>query len=669
MQILRKVRPLLLALVLVATAMGWVVAQEAGGVKVLVDKDHNALITMQDESSGSGGGTFNAGIDFAPALATFNTEVDLKDAVGAQGGAVSLYSELSDKNMLLVGDFKVPLPPEANATVTADARGSTTNNVGHVEVKADFSVPNPKGGQEPLTGLTVSGSSNTDYHKANLKLNFNANAAGVQEKLPVKTAKLTIAETGTGADVVTDITLDAAVAANSEPGKQIAAMKGQENRIVDGIKGQLANVPGLTVEVVEVTRLEAKDDTANFAIHIKIKGWRETLNSFAGMMLGRIPDVDPAVMRDSLKSMLALQLDKVNLDVKVDAASVSGSLEIGASNMDQFLQGYMKVMGVVQEQTMKEQLEKAQGNKGAEMAARWGAAIQKQAADWNAKSIVAMISAKATVDQSFNVTVDLKDGKVTGKGEIKSDTSNMDAVMANMKQAGLPSFDRVGFLANVKTEGGNASGSIYASSQGDLIGAVKQLAVQPAMADPELKATAEVINGITLKDSKMTGELKDQKLHLSGYLETSDLTPAAKAALKQIDPNLTGTPDGARIDVKAADNKTTTNLSIRFKEFMTGKAEGDIKTAVGGLVGGQNVTVTMNADAGQVALQPALQKPTIAMPGALAQVKTTAESTLFAGGGLPGLPGGGGKTGTIIAIVVGALVLIGIAMAATKKKA
>src|ERR1051326_7867881 len=133
---------LLAAVALILSVMGWAVAQgAAGGPKVLIDKDRNALVVHQKEepSTGKGAATLNAGVDLGPGLSTYKLDLDLKDEVGAKGGNVALYSEMGDKSSLLVGQFNVPVPPDQKIAVKADGKLQAANNVGHVDATVDAS--------------------------------------------------------------------------------------------------------------------------------------------------------------------------------------------------------------------------------------------------------------------------------------------------------------------------------------------------------------------------------------------------------------------------------------------------------------------------------------------------------------------------------------------------
>lgn len=676
----RFILPLALAAAMLLSMLGWAVAQGAGApVKVLVDKDHNALITVDREESESskGGGSIHAGVDLATGLATYKVEADLKDATGGQtaGGNLSIYSEATDKSGLFLADFKLPLPGDAKVNVTADGKIQVGNNVMHADVKADATFPNPKPGQAPpFTGATLEGTNHTDYKSFKANVKFSAAAPNLQQMVPVKDAKITVSETAAkkeGSDAVevsTTLVVEATVDARSQPGQMIAQIKANPKMIADMMKQKLS-AAGVQVESVEVTKADVQGDNASFALTIKAKGLRDVITNFAGMFLGNIPNVDPKMLADALKSMLQIQFEKLEIAAKVDNG-VTGSVDVSGNNIDKFMEGYMKVMSVVQEQALAEQRKKAAGNKSAEFFFKWQAAVQKKVNELNAASFKAMVAAGAAADQTFNLNLEMKDNNVSVKAALKSDTTNADKVMEELKKVGMPTLDRLGALFNVKTEGNLVSGTIYGVSAGPWLDAVKSILVAPAQQDPDLKPTADLVANLQLKDLKMSGELKDQKLTLNGYLETSDLTPAAKAALAQAAPNVTGTLDGGRLDVTSAEGKSKTNAKLHFKEFMSGKADADVKTAVSDLLGGAPVEVSMNADAGQVALAPALSKPEVAMPAALAAVKSTGDSTLFPGGPLAGAPGlPGGNTGMIIAIAAGALVLIGLLVAMTKKKA
>jgi len=379
--------------------------------------------------------------------------------------------------------------------------------------------------------------------------------------------------------------------------------------------------------------------------------------------------MDATQASDAVKDIIALQLDKLNIEAKIETNSVSGSIDTSVSGLEKFIAGYTRLMAAIQEQGMKAELAKEHG-KSEELALKWAAAIQKKAMEFNAQYYQLLLSSNVNIDQSFKVLVENKDNTLHANAELKSDTTNMDKVMAGLKQAGYAVGTRAGLLFNVKAENNQVTGNFYASSDGNMVETLKQFLVQPATQDPDLKPIADTLNGIQVKDMKASGELKDQKLTLNGYVETSDLSPVAKAGLTQIDPNFQAGPEGARLAFSSAEGKGKMGLKIRFKEFMPGKSEDDIKKAVSALMDTDNVEVVMNAKDSDLAMD-ALSKPGVSMPADLVALKTQSEATLFVSGGpgLPGLGGAGGNTGTIIAIVVGALVLIGIVVAASKKKA
>jgi len=193
--------------------------------------------------------------------------------------------------------------------------------------------------------------------------------------------------------------------------------------------------------------------------------------------------------------------------------------------------------------------------------------------------------------------------------------------------------------------------------------------VVPAQKDPELKPVADALIATQLKDKRFSLDVSNDKLTGVGYGESSDLTAVWTAAVKAASPTLQATPDGLRVDGTASTGKQHLETKLHFKSFMPGKSDADIKAAVSTLLGGLPVEVSTGADAAQVALGAPLTKPDVAMPAALARVKTEGDATLFASAvSLPGIGGGSSRGGTMVVIVIGALILIGLAVAASRKK-
>jgi hypothetical protein len=400
---------------------------------------------------------------------------------------------------------------------------------------------------------------------------------------------------------------------------------------------------------------------ASLSVTITIKDLRGPLGALGGMGVGRLNPSNPSAVVDAFKDLLSLT-GKLSLSIKVDPGLASGSLEVDATHLDTFLHGYMTVVGLMQEANTKQQLSRAH-SPAEKMFIKWMSLIQKRTSDLNAASFKALAESGATSEQSISVNLEAKGPDVTVSLNGKSDTNNIERATAALKAAGFPTIDKGGVVFSVKTENGNLVGNFYVSVLGNAVDSLKSLLVAPAQADAELKATADLLANLQLKDAKMVGGLKDQKLALSGYVETSDLTPTAKAALAQAAPKLSATPDGARIEASAANGKGEVTVKLHFKDFMPGKSAQDITSSLGADPSALKVEVDAAGD--KISLGAALTKPAVSMPSTLASVKASGDAMVAVA------PSGSaaGSSKTTIAIVAGAVVLLLIAGAASRKSA
>lgn len=638
---------------------------------VFVDKDRNAVIQIDTQRTARdiSTGTVTAGSDLASGLSTVtaNMEFSPESAAKMKGMKVTTYGQVDTNNTLFLGTFNVPLQDDLQkAKIDGDAKVQQNDKNVHAELTFSGNVPKPSGSSAPLSKLALDATSKTDYKTFNGKLSLNVNAE-VMKQSPLKDLDLNIAEPDantTSLDLNITVDLGNPMAAQMKP--QLEQIKSNPTMFEGMIKSTLekyAKVETLSLKA-DVTGNDGK-----ITFSVKLSGLRAKLNEQMSKMAD-MPglEIDPAALKQAVENMLAITVDKFNLNAKVAGDALTASITADAKNFDKFLAGYTVVMSMVQEASFKQQQLRSADNKPAQMAFKWWHAIQKHLSELSQTSMTEMAAAGATVSQSFKLDVDVKD-QVTFNGSASQDVTNFDKAFTAMKSKGFPMLDGAGLIAHVKTDNGVLGGSVFLSAKGNVPQLLKTLFVDPAKNEAELKPAADLLSTLNWQDGRLSLTLNDTKLAYQSFVKTSDLTPVVGAIQAVGMPELVGALKGVRFDATSKEGKQNTTARFGYTSFMTGKSGDDIKTMMGKVFDVTDVTVNESADANQIALSK-VEEPKIEMPAELASLKGEGETQVAAVPSAPGAAGGAGgmNTNVLIGIGVAILALLGIVMASGKKK-
>jgi hypothetical protein len=668
---MKKVVPALVVLVVwLSCALGSALyAQDKpDAIAVNIDKDRNALISTSSVGNGDGAKTsVHLGTDFASGLSALDLTAGVPPSQQANAHRnVDVYAESNDNESIAVGNGSIALPPDLKGKLSADAQVvQTSDNMG-INAKFDVSMANPQPNKVPFNKFAVDGSSKTDYKSWTATLHVNASVPDLQKKVQLNTVQLTWLDT-TDKDNKISSTAQLTISAdpNSQFAQQIKNLAANKTQTEEMLKSRLGMVAGLTVESLKIDKAEVNDKTAELAISLKATGIRDAISRYSDIVPFAQYGFDDAQMKSAINNILALTFDKFDLSVKLDKDTVAGSLDLSAKNATKAMTGYLNLMSSIQQSKSKDLLVKAQ-DPSAKMAVQWYLAIQKRLEQLNQDAFDAMSTNGASLEQSLSMSIEAKPDIISLTGNLQQKMSNIGKALAQLKTKGWPVFDRAGFTMNLKSDGPNATGMFYATARGNVFEAAKSFIVTPAQQDPDLKSTADLLNSVKLQDARLVGNFKDGNFTMKGYVQNSDLSTVASVALKALAPNMPADPTGARLTVESDGSKTTTTASLGFKQFMPGKSNEDVQNAIEQLTKSNNVVVKADADAATVALAPKLDKPAIEMPAALTSVRQTAEAQLFPVSAIGG--GGAPSLGLIIGVAVAVLALLGIAMAASRKK-
>lgn len=675
--------PALCAVLFVGCLFGWAMAQSGGkgGVSVLIDKDRNAVLQTDSQGPGAGPttptGTSAVAMDFEKGLSTVKVTLQptAEMRTKMQGATGNLYTQVGNDNSLLIGDFKVTLPPEAKMTLDFSALLSQTGKTGHVEGKIDLAVAPAKANPSPVTRFSVDGTSKSDYKTATTKLNYSVDSTDIQKKSSLKSLKLSISEAAGKDAVTTTVDFNATGDAAGSFGQMLTQMGGKD-KFTEMIKKGLERA-SIKVESVEVSKAEVTGDTAALAFVIKASGLRQQVTMMLDLMvLSRLQaqGMDSQAIKAGIDTMLQAQAEKLDVEAKFEKDTVSGTIDMGMRNMDKFLEGYFTIAEAMQGANFKKMEEKAQ-DKPSQMALKWAQAIQKHSFAFNRQFFTSMAANGASQEGSFKLAVDLKDpANIKVTGEARQHTSNLEKAMAEMRQKGYNLPERTGALIKIAAKGGDLTGSVYSTSQGNIWEFLKAYLVTPAKSEADLKDAVDMITNLKLEDLRLTGALGGDKIDLVGYMKTSDLSPVIAAIQKVAAPNVVGVATGLRADMSSTAEGQKSGFKLGFKGFMKDKSADDIKTALSM----SGADVKENVEAAQVALSPAIEQPKVELPSALASLQSASEKEMFPQGlkgpiaGETGGSSGGGiggmSTGALAAIGGGVVLLLIVLVVAMKKK-
>jgi len=684
---------------LLALCVTLAVAQDGATTRVQIDKDRNALIQTSGGMKAPSEDRSHLVLagDLPTGLTTLILQANVpRESATIKAGTMSMYSEMNNAGGLVLGDWKLELSPEAKMLLNGEGKVQINDKIMHADATANLVVPAPE--KPGFTRFSFDGKWNTNVATWGGTFKVDLQGPDLQKSLPVKSFELHVAEQGPGgpapaspapgASPIPPVPLDQltssvdfslSVDAASDLGKDIQKWSADKDKIGEGIKMFLegAKDSKVTVESVAVTKLEVAGDTATFAASIKARGLHEGFKSplmtFLNEYLSSIPGVTPEVVKAATDSVVQLELDKLDLTVAVDAAGAKVSLDAAARNVDSFMKGYTRVEVAIHEYLTKLAEARSKGDRVTSLFVKWWSAIRSNFAATGVKVSEAIAESGATVDQSLALSVEVKDQALSITANAKEDVSHADKVAAVLKQKGVPVLDQVGMLYNVKTDEKERklTGQVYVSGRGDMVKVVKSFLVDPAQQTPSLKSAANLLNNVSVTDSRWGASLKDGQLDLQAYLQTSSLADAATALLVEVAPDVKGSPAAVRVDVDTKDGQVKTTESLLVKGFMPGQSDAQVRAAIAKLRPG---AVEVDAHAATVALEP-VTKPDIKMAESLATVKDNGDKSVMAAvtgapespAAAPGEAEKGSNTTLVVGVVIGVLAILGIAFVAMRK--
>ncbi len=644
----KQFRVLTLLLFLAFCLMQIGLADNSSEVK-LDSATHNAVLKFKSTKKSDGtSGTADVAGDFAKGLSTFKadlkfgpgTQKDLGDAKGA------LYWTMGEV-LEAVAKFDMTVPKESSnkAPKKADLNIESVLSAADSYSKGNFSLTAPAPKKVPK--VSVDGKLDGSAKSFGGGLNFNVELGDDAKQFPVKNLDLNISEN----EGSTTLKLRVAADPKSPIAPQITMMGKSPDQITGGIKGGLESLE-VKVDKVEVSEFkDAPDVTATLTI--VLKDWRGTVSKKLGeSKAGAYENLDEAKMKAAVAKCLEAKFSNIDIKISNNGTAISGVTESKIENFNSFLDGYYDIVGMVMEQQMKDKAE------GADVKQKMLMAYQATAMDQARKMMNVVTEANLTYKGEFKFKMETpvdKDGKVgdlAADGDFNIKMDNFKAYIEKAQAAGLP----VGKSTALKVIGSLNEGTIhftsYANTDAKLIEFYKGL-----LADTMKKAglpddQVKLVKDITVKGGATSIDVTKDGVVGSGYLESSDLTPAIKSVVALADPNFSGDPSGYQVSLATDKDQATIEGQVFFNKLMVGKSNDDIKKALNAPV--------VDAKADDVKLI-AIEKPEVKVPSELASVQADGKK-LLGGGSIASALTGGGTTGGIPTglLALGGLVAVGV---------
>jgi len=652
----KKFRRFLALVVLLAVSlMTLAIAEDK--TEIAIDSARNTAIKFKSSERADGvNGTFEVKGDIVKGLiaAVADLKFDAETAKQMGDAQGNLFYNLANE-MELVGNLDVPVPSDGNDLSKLQGNLESVMTESNAYAKGSFSVEGKSATEAPTVNVDFSAKSDSKAFDG--KVNFDVTSGDMGE-VPFKSLDFTISEP----DDSTTLAIEIKVATSSPMAGQLKQMGQNPDQVKSGITQQLGRA-GIQVESVELGEYKEEGGNASVKLSIKMKEWRNLVKSGVGMMGGGRFDV--AKLSESVNKLLEAKFENINFKLDAEGKTLKGQLTGKVQNIRQFLLGYYELTALITEAQLKDQGDSDDPGK------RFMLAYQAVAMEEAKKGVQAMLDSDMGFDLKGKVNVKSagEDKKtVNASGDLDMSFSNFKAYIAKANEAGIP----VGKNTAIKLQAGmsgqsRVTGTLYAYSDAAFVNYYKRLLLATARqagASPEAMATAEKIE---FKTSAGSLALNKEGLKGSNYLESSDLTPAAKAVLTAASNNkLQGDLTGFAVTGKGEGEKMNIDGAIYFAKFMEGKSAADIKSTLGM----SDATVNEKAKPEEVVLV-AVSKPEVAMPEALKPVaqdgKKLISSPMAAVSGALG--GGKGGSGGLLALGgLAVLGLVGVGMMAGKKK-
>lgn len=628
--------------------------------EILVDSARNAAIKVKTTENADGmSGTFNVGGDIVKGLVSglvdlkFSPEV-AKQLADMQG---AIYYSMTEK-MEIVGNLDMPVPPDAgkdlsklSANMESVASGSKAYGKGDFNVEAKS--------QEKVPAVNVDASAKGDSKNFDGKLTFDVDAEEAAAGIPFKAFNFAITEK----DASTTLSVGASVDAASPQAQNLKQMGQNPDAIKQAITQQFGTA-GVTVENVDIGEYKEEGGLASAKLSITIKDWRNVVKTNLPMMAGG-GQFDAEKVKSAVTQMLEAKFDNIAFNLKVEGKMVKGDLTGKITNTHKLALGYYELASMVTDTQLKDMGGSDDPSK------RFLLAYQTVAMEEAQKAIQAMIDANMGFDFKGKVKIagEGEDKKtVKASGDFNVDFSNYADYITKAQAANLPTAKNAAFKFVLGMAGqGRLTGSVYAYSDANVINYYKKILLAAAKkggAPEDALATAEKVE---LKSSAGAVAITKDGLKGANYLESNDLSPIFKAVIAGASGGkFQGDLTGFSVNGKTEGDKLNIDAMVNFSKFMEGKSADEIKSA---LDAPSSATVKEGAKPEEVKLV-AVTKPEVAMPDSLKSVaadgqKLTASSPMAA---LGGAMGGGGNSMLYILGGLAAVGVVGVGVAAGRKK-
>ena len=630
-----------------------------------MDSSRNAVVQFKktDRAKGVEGG-FDVGSDFGKGISAFKADLKLDaEAQKAFGDGSGGFYAAVGQTLEMVGNLDIPLPEEAKKSgppKKAEALIESAFTEANAYAKGNMALVMPAPG--PVPKINLDGKMDGTSKNFNGTLNFSVDAGDQAKSAPFKTFELLITEK----EALTTVKVSMAVDGKGPAADNFKQVGKNPDQLTNGIKQGLGQA-GIQVEKVELSEFKDSPDVSG-TLTIVLKDWRSTVSTLitaATSSSGAAQKIDGEKLKSGVSKCLEVKIDNLSIKVAVDGTVIKGSVDSKVDNVNAFLTGYYDIVGMVMDMQLKDKGDEA------DFGQKMALAYQSVAFEDAKKIMAAFGESTVTYKGDFKALVEApadKDGKlgdlnVTGDFNLKFD--NFKSYIDKAVAAGLPFGKNSAAKISAKvTEAGRVQASLYVYNDAKVLDYYKKILVASLKKAGAPEDQVKLVEGIELKGGQMAFTASKDGVNGIGYLESSDLTPGAKAVLAAADKNFSGDPTGFSVNGKTEKENMNIDGKFFFAKLLEGKSAAEVKEVM-------NAEVQEGAKPEEVKLV-AVTKPEVKVPANLVAVQDDGKKLMASGGiasSIPGMPGGGkGSNGLLIFGGLIAVVVVGAGIAAGSKK-
>lgn len=262
------------------------------------------------------------------------------------------------------------------------------------------------------------------------------------------------------------------------------------------------------------------------------------------------------------------------------------------------------------------------------------------------------------------LNVSSADGTATVDGELTLNVDGYRDFAEKARAEGLPVADSGLATGSLRlTDAGRLGGEYYAYTDADVPGYYKSLVLEALSRTGAAEETSSLVEEASLEEAAFSLNLEGGELKVRGYSRTTPLTRASRALLRELKPELEGTPEGAHVDYTfRPDGTGEGDLLIRFSDFMPNRSAAEIRKALGLP---ETAGVQMDASPDAVTLTR-VERPEVQPSAQLAGVRSSARELAARGpaGEERGLP-----SWMLIAGGVAVVALLAVGWAVARQRA